>query len=442
MPKIVVTVIEEASRPGGAAWTLREDGFQVEIGPNGFLDSKPTTMDLARDLGLGDKLVPASDESSTNRFLFHGGSLMRLPTSLFGLLKSDLLSCRGKLGLFLERFRRRKHSPSADESIADFARRRGGAEVAELLADAVVTGIFAGDPHLLSLSACFPRLAAFEKEYGSVLQGFAQAARLRRKESQQTGKPKPGPTQMWSFSGGLRLLSETLAGALREPPLLGVSVRRIEKSGDRARPTWIVHGAGQERWSADAVVLACPAYRQAALLADLDAALAEDVGGIAYNRVAVVALGYRRQDVPKALDGFGFIAPQHQKRDLLGVQWCSSIFPGRAPEGAVLLRALCGGWQRADVPGLDDERLLATARHELRLVQGITALPVFHRIVRWDRAIPQYHVGHLSRLDRLDRRLALHPGLFLAGNAYKGVALNDCTEQAGILADRLVRYIS
>jgi oxygen-dependent protoporphyrinogen oxidase len=141
------------------------------------------------------------------------------------------------------------------------------------------------------------------------------------------------------------------------------------------------------------------------------------------------------------LDGFGFIAPQRLKRDLLGVQWCSSIYPQRAPDGAVLLRALCGGWQRGEMLDWDDDRVAQAVRDELRLALGITLAPIFQKIIRWPRAIPQYHLGHLERVADIDRQLARHPGLFLGGNAYRGVALNDCTEQGDILADAVKRYL-
>jgi oxygen-dependent protoporphyrinogen oxidase len=189
-------------------------------------------------------------------------------------------------------------------------------------------------------------------------------------------------------------------------------------------------------------VLACPAYQQAAILADLEPELAERVGGIAYNRVTVIGLGYRQADVPVSLDGFGYIAAQRTRRDLLGVQWCSSIFPGRAPAGLVLLRALCGGWHRPEVAGWEDERLLQAVRCELRLALGIEAAPRFHHVIRWERAIPQYHLGHQERVAWIEQRVARHSGLFLTGNAYHGVALNDCTEQAEAVAGQVGRYLA
>jgi oxygen-dependent protoporphyrinogen oxidase len=353
---------------------------------------------------------------------------------LLDFLGSDLLSWRGKFNILMERFRRR--SDSADESIDAFVRRRAGPEAAEVLADALVTGIHGGDPAVLSVRAAFPRLAAMEDQYGSVIRGMAQSAKQRRVE-------KKLPSKMWSFRDGFRLLMETLRDRLTRPPLVGVSAKRIERTAtDGVRPQWTVHGDGRDTWPADAVILACPAYQQAAILGDLDAELAERIGGIAYNRIAVVALGYRAADVPRPLDGFGYIAPQRTRRDLLGVQYCSSIFPARAPEGMVLLRALCGGWHRAEVAGWDDERLLQAVRAELALALGIRAAPCFHHIVRWERAIPQYLLGHLERLTWIEQQVTRHPGLFLTGNAYHGVAFNDCTEQAGMVAARAADYLA
>jgi oxygen-dependent protoporphyrinogen oxidase len=437
LPTAEITVLEQRDRPGGTVWTEPRDGFLIETGPNGFLDTRPWTLDLCRDLGLGERVVAAA-AAARNRYLFLGGRLRSLPSGLGSFLASGLLSWRGKASILLERFRRRRPG-TKDESIDAFVRRRFGPEAADL-ADALVTGIYAGDKKLLSASACFPRLTTFEAEHGSVLKGLAHAARQRRRAAAAQGKPARQPGRMWSFPEGLGLLIETLRERLTRPPLLGAAARRVRRGGE-PRPQWVVAGEGHEEWQADAVVLTCPAYQQADLLADLDPALAEQVGAIPYNRVAVLGLGYRREDVPGDLDGFGFIAPQGERRDLLGVQWCSSLFPGRAPPGMVLLRALCGGWHRPEVVAWQDDRLLQAVRDELRLAMGITAAPRLHHIVRWERAIPQYHLGHLERVAWIEGRLAHHPGLFLGGNAYYGVALNDCTAQGVVLAERVRRYV-
>ncbi len=432
-----VIVLEQAGRLGGTIGTERRDGFQIEIGPNGFLDNKPFAMTLCRELGLGERLIPGSEAARRNRYLFLGDRLHLLPNSLASFLTSNAISWQTRFLLLAERFRPPRRD-SGDESIDAFVRRRVGREAAETLADAFVTGIYAGDPKLLSVQAALPRLVELERQYGSVLRGMSQAARQRRRKAAASGEPPPSSASMWSFREGLALLIETLCTRLRFTPLIGIHVRTVRRIANNG---WRVQSDGRDGWDAEAVVLACPAFQQAAILADEDADLANAIDAIPYNRIAVVALGYRAADVPQRLDGFGYLSPQRQRRDVLGVQWCSSIFPQRAPAGLVLLRAMCGGWNRPEMIDWDDERLLYAVRGELRCAMGIQAAPVFHHIVRWSRAIPQYHLGHLERIAWIENRLSRHPGLFLTGNAYRGVALNDCVEQAGLLAERIARQL-
>jgi oxygen-dependent protoporphyrinogen oxidase len=437
LPAAQFTVLEKGHRPGGNITTVERDGFRIEGGPNGIFDAKPHTIQLCHDLGLGDRLIPASESSRKNRYLFLDGRLRPLPGSLWQFLASPVLSWRGKINLLLEKFRKRPAEAPADESVAAFARRRGGEEVAKVLADAIVTGIHAGDPELLSVAAAFPRLVQFEREHGSVMRGFTAAARERLRAAAARGEP-PHPPRLWSFREGLGILVDALRERLGKGLLTGVAARRVERTGN----AWLVRGDGRETWDADAVVLTTPAHAQAAIVADLDPEMAAEMRAIPYNRVAVVALGYRKVDLPSRLpDGFGYIAPQHSRRDLLGVQWCSSIFPDRAPDGMVLWRALCGGWHRAEMADWPDDRLIDAVRGELRLAMGVTAAPGFVHIVRWPAAIPQYVIGHLDRVRRIEGRVAAHSGLFVGGNAYHGVAMNDCTEQSVSLASRVAGYI-
>jgi len=320
--------------------------------------------------------------------------------------------------------------------VAAFARRRAGKEVAAVLADAVVTGIHAGDPELLSVNAAFPRLAQFEREHGSVMRGVTAAGRQRRKEAAARGD-QAHPQRLWSFREGLQVLVDGLRERLGDAITTGVEVRRVEWAGN----SWRVQAEGKDAWEADAVVLTAHAHEQAAMVDDLDPALAFEMWSIPYNRIAVVALAFRDGDVPTKHDGFGYIAPQNTRRDVLGVQWCSSIFPDRAPPGMVLWRALCGGWHRGEMVDWPDDRLVEAVRDELRLATGITAAPAFVHVVRWPAAIPQYVLGHLDRVRRIEAKVANHPGLFVGGNAYRGVAMNDCTEQAVVLAERVAAFL-
>jgi protoporphyrinogen/coproporphyrinogen III oxidase len=436
-PNATVTLLEKLARTGGNIQTSQQDGFRYECGPNGFLDTKPSTIQLCRDLQLQHRLLAASEGSRKNRYLFLDGQLRVLPGSIGAFLRSRVLSWRGKLRLLTEKYRRRPKTAPDDESIAEFATRRAGREVADVIADAMVTGIHAGDPHLLSVQACFPRVALFEQKYGSVMRGVTQAGRIRREEAVSRGED-PQPQRMWAFREGLQVITDKLTDTLWPNVLKGVDVRRIERHDNR----WRVRGEGADAWEADVVVMTAPAYEQARQLGDLDWDLAREIAGIAYNRIAVVVIGYRKADIPKRdLDGFGYISPQRTKRDVLGVQWCSSIFPERAPDDCVMWRALCGGWNRPQMVDWDDDQLTGAVRGELSEVMQVNAKPAFVKIIRWPNAIPQYHVGHLARLMRIERRLVDHPGLILGGNAYYGIALNDCTEQAEAIADRVGRYL-
>lgn len=446
-PDITVTVLESDRQTGGNIGTEDYSGFRFERGPNGFLDRTPAVPKLCDDLGLTDQLVAASEGARKNRYVFVRERMYRLPSGPLGLMCSGLLSLRGKWQLLTEPFRRRKlplahdtGEPEPDESVAEFVTRRAGKQAAEIFADALVTGIHAGDPELLSVAAAFPRLPVMEREAGSVVRGFMRAAKQRRREARERGEPKPGPQRMWSFREGLRVLMDRLTEELGARIRTGVRVRSVSESASVS--PWKVYGEGRSAWSADAVVLACPAYEQAEILAELDEPLAREVAGIPYNRIAVVALGYRQADCPGPLDGFGYIAPQNTRRDVLGVQWCSSIFPDRAPPGYVLWRALCGGVNRADVFDWDDDTLIRAVHREMQATMRVAGNPVFVRVVRWPAAIPQYVIGHLDRVARIEKAVAEHPGLFLAGNAYHGVAMGDCAEQGERVAARVAEFLA
>lgn len=437
LPGRRVVVLEKRPTPGGNIGTRSLDGFRFEQGPNGIFDAKPHTLDLCRELGLGDRLIAASEVSRKNRFLFLNGRLQILPGSLMSFLASPVMSWRAKWRLLTEKYRRRPKDVPDDESVDAFARRRVGGELAESLVDAFVTGIHAADPALLSLPAAFPRVAQFEKQYGSVSRGFAAARKEKRLQAQARGE-EPQPQRMWSFREGLQVLIDALRDHLGSSIVTGVNVRRIEKVGEG----WRIHAEGRDSWNATTVVLTAHAPEQAGMLADLDPALSAEVAGIPYNRIAVAVVGFREADVPRRdLQGFGYLVPQRDRRDVLGVQWCSSIFPDRAPNGMVMWRVLCGGWHRGEMVDWSDDRLIQAVCAELRLSSGVAAVPVLAQVVRWPMAIPQYHVGHLARVMRIEAMAEKHPGLYLAGNAYHGVAMNDCVEQADIVARRVAGHV-
>jgi oxygen-dependent protoporphyrinogen oxidase len=400
-------VIEAASRVGGHARTLAEDGFLVEAGPNGFLDREPETLRLIDEAGLSGRLVEARG-AAKRRFILRGGRLCEVPDSPGKLVRSDALSARGKLRLLAEPFIGRSRS-NEDETVFDFARRRIGAEAAEMLVDAAVSGVSAGDSRALSVRAQFPLMVEMERDHGSLV--LAMLARRRR---------GTGPPRLMTLADGLESLPLALAARLSGAVSTGTPVEAIE----RVAGEWRLRLASGEILPADRVVLALPAWRAATLVSPLDAELSDRLGRIDYSGVGLVALAYPRDAVPRDLEGYGYLVTRGENLATLGCTWESSLFAGRAPEGTVLLRVFLGGARRPAAAQLEPEVAIARARSELRPVLGIQASPERAWAFSWPRAIAQYTVGHLERVENIRRRLWAHHGLEVCGTSYDGVSFN------------------
>ncbi len=418
-----VRLFEQASRLGGTMFTEPAGGFHVEWGPNGFLDSKPHTAELAARLGLADALLPASDASS-RRWVLSRGRLRPIPTSPQRFLFSSLLSMSAKWRVLRE--------PAAppppdgvDETIAAFARRRLGPETAARLIDPFVSGVFSGDPETLSVRSAFPRLVELEREYGSLLRA---SRKLKAKGAGPAGK-------LTSFTGGMSTLVSALAKSLGPRAATRAAASALTRgSGDTLSLT--VDG---EARAFDAVVLATPTTTTQRLLAPLDDAFVAPLAHIPYAAVAVVALGFARESVAHPLDGFGFLIPSEERQPILGCLFDSSAFPGhRAPPGHVLLRAFVGGARAPERVDEDDAALVRLVRGVLDPLLGLRGEPVLTRVVRHRSAIPQYVVGHADRVAAIDAAAARVPGLCVAGNALRGVGVNDCTREAEAVAARVL----
>jgi oxygen-dependent protoporphyrinogen oxidase len=420
-----VTVLEAGTAPGGTARTHHEHGFTMEWGPNGFLDREPRTLDWVRDLGLDHRLIRAN-AAAARRFLYRGGRLHELlPPPRF--LLHPPLSVLGRLRLLCEPLVPGKRDDSP-ETIHDFARRRIGREAADFLVGPMVAGIFGGDAKTLSLEHCFPRMAAMEREHG----GLFRALRARRRESPGASPMGPGGT-LTCFDGGIATLVDTAAAALGDDLRLGVAATAIHA---RAGAFDIETGVG-ETLRADRVIVATPAHVAAALVGPLSQHAAGALANIPYAGIAVVCTAHRREDLAHDLNGFGFLAPRGQGLRLLGCIWTSSLFPGQAPEGHVLLRTMIGGSTDPEAARLPHDELVALTQRELAPILGIRQPPVFAKVFAWERGIPQYTLGHGLRIKAIDTLEQEHPGLAFAGNAYRGVGLNDCVVSAHRALERL-----
>jgi oxygen-dependent protoporphyrinogen oxidase len=319
-----------------------------------------------------------------------------------------------------------------DESLGAFVRRRLGREALERVAQPLVAGIYTADPGELSLAATMPRFIELERRERSVILGMWRAA--RRAPATAAGSSGARWSLFVTFAGGMEEMIRSIAGRL--PP----GAVRL-----RARATDVVRDSGHWRVTtpggtldADAVILATEAHQSARMLRYLDPSLALLLEGIAYASSATVTLAYRRDDIAHALDGFGFVVPQIERRPIIACTFSSVKYPGRAPEGRVLLRVFAGGALNESVLERDDAALVETARAQVGELLGARGEPLFARVARYPKAMPQYHVGHLARVEAIEAALARHPGLAVAGGAYRGVGIADCVRSAEETAARLL----
>ena len=433
---VEILLFEAEKVPGGKMRTIREDGFHMEWGPNGFLTNKPYSLDLVRELGAEDRLSRSSD-LARKRFIFSGGMLHRLPETPQAFFRSRLLSLRGRVRILGELF-----APGppegVDESLGDFARRRLGPEALEKLIDPMVTGIYAGDPDRMSLESCFPLIRDLERKYGGLVKGMI-ALRRERKKAGEKREMSAGPGGvLMSFDHGVQALTDILAGRLSDGLHLGVKINRVTRREGKILLS-LEEGGRRGEIDTDVAVLATPAYGAAGLLEGLDPSLREALAAIPYSPISVVALGYDKAALGNPLDGFGFLIPRGERRKILGALWDSSVFPNRAPEGKALIRAMVGGVRRPELAALPPDEMFRLVRSELSATMGVTAKPVLSRSFFHERGIPQYLVGHGKVLERIEERLAAHPGIYLNSNAYRGIALNDCVLQSRLTAERIAR---
>ena len=466
---VSVTVVEASPRFGGKIVTERVGGFLVDGGADSFASRKPRGVGLVRELGLGDRLIPTGSGEPPGApapvHVLRGGRLVPLPaglslvvpTRLGPLVRSPLLSLRGKLRVGLDLVLPgpspiadgigRGGEPRGDESVADLVRRRFGAEYLERLAGPLLAGIHSTDPEELSVAAAFPHLAAMERRHRSLLlavrgNGGRRPARGAGPSGEAGRAPTPDTAAARvSLRGGMGELVDALVEALRGLSGLapeGVSLRSgrgVLALEPRPGGGWTLRLDGGEALGADAVVLAAPPAVVASLVRDLDPGVAASLLAIPHVSSATVSLGYPRAAVTRPLRGMGFLVPRGEACRISACTFSSEKFPGRAPADHVLVRAFVGGAfatdgadsaerRGAEPTGLTDAELTALVHGELARLLGLTAGPVMARVHRFRAANPQYRIGHLERVAELDRRTP--PGLVLAGCAYHGLGVPDC----------------
>ncbi len=428
-----LTVLEARDRLGGTIETEHAGGFLVETGPDSFLSEKPWALALCRRIGLESRLV-GTDDRFRRVFVWFGkrlhpvpdGFQLLAPTRLTPFITSSLFSWPGKLRMALDVILPR--GGGGDESLGAFVRRRLGREALERIAQPLVAGIYTADPDELSLLATMPRFVELERRERSLIVGLWKASRKAPAASTSGAR--------WSLfvslAGGMGELIAALASRLPSDAVrLKHRVGGIERRGAHWRVTTEEAGA----IDADAVIVATETHAASRLLRYVDPPLATMLETIPYASSATVSLGYRRADVAHPLDGFGFVVPRAEHRDLLACTFSSVKYPGRAPERHVLIRCFVGGALNAAALERSDDEIVERVRRELGEALGITAAPMLTRVARHPASMPQYAVGHLTTVETIERRLAAIPGLLLAGGGYRGVGIADCVRSGEAAAD-------
>lgn len=445
-PDLEIVIYEQDVRAGGKILTEHIDGFTIEAGPDAFLASKRGGLSLSRQLGLEDRLVsPVPDNRRS--YVLKGGKLVPLPQGLSGLvptelkpmLRSWILSPRGKVRMAMDLI----ISPRTaieDESLASFIRRRMGREMYERMIEPLLSGIYAGDGERLSLAATFPQLRASELTHGGIIKGaLAQNQERSARDADQTLR-----TGFLSFQGGMseivdRALERATTNGARV--MYGAGCQRVEAEPDGPGYRLTFARSGVEAVeSFDGVALAVPAWAAAPLLAGVAPKASDILERFEHVSNALIVIAFPESQLTRPLNGYGYVVPRVEGRDVMAMTWMTSKWDDRAPEGHVVIRAFVGRAGQAGALEGDDESLVQLTLKELRDVLGLDVVPSLTRVYRWDRGMPQYNMGHVDRVDRIDAELARVPRFELAGNYLRGVGIPDCvisgeTAAANLVAD-------
>lgn len=436
LPAASITLIEAEHRLGGKIVTERVEGFLIEGGPDSFLATKPRGLGLCQELGFEDELIGPIPRPR-RAYVKRRGRLHEIPEGLSGLVptrlgplyRSALLTPLGKARVALDLLLPAR-SGDDDEPLASFVRRRLGAEAYDWLIEPLMAGIYAADGERLSLAATFPQLREGERRHGSLTRGVLASKRAA-----------PGRSPFLTPRFGLGSLVEALRQRIRAAEvqiLLGKPGSAVTPGLDRR---YSVERTKADSLAADAVVLATPAHATAEMLREIDPTIANELAGIPYASSAIVTLAFRESDLQRPLDAHGYVVPRAEGGPILACTWSSAKWDDRAPSGFILVRLFIGRFGQEESLVRSDADLIALACAEVRHSLAITAETVIARVSRWRWAMPQYVLGHTERLARIDRQLTSHPGLALAGAAYRGVGLPDCIASGETAAEAVAEAI-
>jgi oxygen-dependent protoporphyrinogen oxidase len=440
-------LLESSGRWGGKIQTETVNGygdapFVVESGPDSFITTKPWAWQLSRKLGMDAEFLPTNDDRRQTYVLKNGratplpdGVMLIVPTEFKPFVLTRLISPLGKLRMGLELLIPPR-TDGQDETLADFIRRRLGAEALDRIAEPLLSGIYNADAEKQSVLATFPRFRDLEVEYGSITRGMLAGRKARAAaangRSESSDRPKP-PSAFMSFGPGMGALVERLLEDLDGELRLNTAVLQIKRAPHDDHYEIVLE---DDTVCAHKIILAVPAYVAADLLDGLAPQAAQELRAIRYVSTGTISLAYRRDEFEHPLDGFGIVIPRSEQRDINAITWSSTKFDQRAPDGYVLLRVFFGGSRTPHMMDKSDSELERIVRGELQALMGVRAEPILRRIYRWPQANPQYDVFHLERVAAIEA--ALPPGLVVTGSPYRGIGVPDCVHQAEDAVKKLV----
>lgn len=427
---IDVLLIERNSVFGGNIQTEKTDDFLIEWGPNSTLVSAHL-FELIAELGLLEEVAPAN-ATAKKRYILKDGKLRALPLKIISIIGTDIFSRKAKLRLLREPFITGK-SPE-NETVAEFFKRRLGQEVVDFAVDPFVSGIFAGNPEQLSIKSAFPSLFQMEKDYGSIL----KASIFGKKEKSGDFVPK-GISRTVSFKNGMQTLTDKLAENLRGEIRTETEVVGLKTENGKWKIQTDSENLDGELF--DAIVIATPSFVAAKLIENLDGELARNLSEIYHPPLAVIVSAFHKKDIDFDLDGFGFLIPKVEQRKILGSLWSSVIFENRAPNDIHLLTTFIGGARNAELFDKSDEELFNIAFEELNEILGLNGKPIFQKLKRWKRAIPQYNLGYEKITNSIENFKKDHAGFFFCSNFYRGISVSDCIKSSVVTTDEVLEFL-
>jgi len=426
-----IKILESRSEPGGSMQSEFVNNFLIDYGPNSGLETTPLIRQLVGETGISNEFVYAN-ESSNKRYILRNNELHPLPMNPPLFIKSKLFSAKAKLRLMAEPFIG-KSEDGYYQSVAEFVRRRLGQEFLDYAIDPFVSGVFAGDPNKLSVKSAFPKLYRLEEVYGGLIKGMIKGAKERKQRAEQSKQS----AKMFSFINGMQSFPKAIAKKLEDNILYNCFVKKVERTSDNWEIIYEMNGV-QNKINSDIILSTVPAYVASKIFDEIDSELSRHLNEIYYPPVMVLYLGFKKENINRNLDGFGFLIPSKEQKHFLGAIWSSTIFPNRCEDDKAAFTLFIGGARSPHLFDIEKERLIEIVLDEFKDIMKIKGDPILIKEKLWEKAIPQYNIGYIEHENYFEKFQKENPGLILSGNYRGGISVGDCIKNSELVIQNLL----